>query len=446
MTFLRFRADAMGILEKLNHRRLQLPGVSSSRLEKLKAKLNVSAGSARSTLGMDDVYRLVYSIPESHWNGIPRQYDDIICQILWRSFDGAPPLSSNRAFLLWFIKTRVKNSLSMTRTLIKGLAWDWPQGSESVIEELEPLTNHAVVWPTKTWREHALEQASKGESLAQLVADLWLGKPSESVLLVKKLWVELVVNTSEKLASGEEQQINAIDVIIKTGFDTRPKLRWADQELFFLNHLLPPLNGRITSRESTCLKQYVLPSFGRPDRGVWTKASSKAQAVGFQWLVTLRFERFFSFVEKYQVSIGDEVAQRHWHARKQFWQGVLDSGAVDNVQLALASNLRSRLGEQDRQLLRPAYLSTRGTSFTADHAALVMKIKNMTIVEWSHNRASSVWFNENNSAPPCNKSQYDADQMIKNSDKRVQHRGDWQSKYASLITNKTGVWINRSVW
>ena len=432
----------MGRLQQLNLRKLLLPKTGSSRVEELKKRLNASEEYKHSRLSPVEIYNLVSSIPESGWDCIPVRYDTEICQILWQSFDGRDSLAENRSFLYWFMENRVRKSSTLSKKLVRGLSWHWPSSDEKLVDDLEVFISSEVSWPSANWRTETLSRAVQGEELTAMVAALWKGQPSEKMLLVKKLWEDLLIKTGRQLQANDDNSFVSVKALATAAFDKNGKLYWPDLSVDLLNHLLPPLRGRITSPESLLLKHFVLNAFGRPGQGCWLKASQGAVLVGQQWIAALRFERFFSFVEKHHANSGDATAQRHWKDRKNFWLSVLDMG-VDEVQLALASNLRSRLTNSDRNLLRPAVLSTTGTQFSNDHAALVVKIKGMTMVEWSHNGASRIWYPGNLKAPACNKSQYSADKVNANPDERIVHRGDWQTKYASLIYSKTGLWLHR---
>ena len=432
----------MGSLEKINLRKLLLPKTGSSKVKVLKKRLNATGEYKHSSLSSVEIFNLISTIPESGWDCIPSRYDTEICKILWQSFDAKDPLANNRSFLYWFMEARVRQSLLLSKHLVRGLAWHWPAYDEQLIDDLETYISSDVSWPSASWQRQTIGKAMQGEELKLMVAALWEGLPSEKMLLVKKLWRELLTKVGQQLHEQSNNSLASVRALTKEGFDSNGKLYWPDLSVELLNCLLPPLKGRISSPESLLLKNVVLTAFGRPDQGVWLKASKEAAFVGQQWIATLRFERFFTFVEKYHASSGDKTAQRHWDDRKKFWLSVLDMG-VDEVQLALASNLRSRLTNSDRNLLRPAFLITSGTQFSNDHAALVVKIKGMTMVEWSHNATSRVWYPGNHAAPVCNKSQYSADKMNDNADKKIFHRGDWQTKYASLIYSKTGLWLRR---
>ncbi len=432
-------------LERLSNRVLNIPTLGSSRVADLKNGLGIKGHSSRVHIDDKEVYLQISVLTPALWEKIPARYTDTICSILWRPFDQMPPLADNHDFLIWFVRHRVGNSLPRTKNLIRSLAWYWPENGFNVVAELKNYTAPMAQWPTPEWQQETIAYVCAGGNLAEQVAQLWDGRDSIRSQLVCKIWQDLVLATSQQLRFNNGHSVLvAIRSIIALGFD-KGHFRWPKHTLYFLNTLLPPLSNQISSQASSEIKAATLRTFGRPDQGVWLDASPEAVTVGNQWLTTLRFEKFFQFINQHHKKNGDSTAERQSSARWRFWQSAIDAG-VDEVQLVLGKNLRSQMSQADRMLIRPATLSTQGTGFTNDHAALVLKIGDMTMVEWSHSRASSLWIKGNPAAPPCNKSQFTADKMIAGSDEKINHRGSWQSKYADRIYQETGTWLSRERW
>lgn len=429
-------------LQKLNQRKLSLPSLGTSAVaEMYKGMAGRVKRPEHSAFTDDELYRLVSGMPPHRWHKIPITYDEKISQLIWKPFTGGQPLAENHGFLEWFVGERINGSECLYRALINSMTWWWPGNVDELIAKFSGNTDSRVIWPSISWRKQAILKASTGLDISELVAEQWGGQPSLSRGLVGQLWKELVTTAGQRLSAGNNV-MGYLRAIEKVSFDGDGQFRWPNHEVTFLDQLLPPLLAKISSGVSLYLKGCCLRAFGRPGSGVWLRASADAQKVGIQWLATLRVERFFDYVEKYQRLLGMADNLRHLKDRRAFWEKAFEAG-IDAVELAFGENLYKQLIVADREMIKPANLTTRGTGFSPDHAALIIKIKNMTMVEWSHSRASCVWLKSNSKAPVCNKFMYVADNLVKDPDEKVQHRGDWQSKYANLIHQETGVWINR---
>ena len=427
-------------LSAFNLRQINLPAVGVSKTAVLREKLRFS-GEHEESSGLTDLelYELVSSIPAIKFSKIPRRFDRRLCRIIWRSFDDRVPLSGKKKFLRWFVNQRVRKSISHTRTLIGCLTWSWPDNAEELIDELSDYTYAHIPWPTRKWQQSMIALAGEGGDLAKKVAETWGGELSCKRGLVKKLWKDLVIHTGKQLSIPSPVNQCLVRSVVSIGFTEKGGFRWPEYAKLYLESLLPPIAQRISSPESEQLKRYTLRFFGRPDRGVWKEVSVQAVSVGYRWMATLRLEKFFDVVEAHQKAKHDETALRHLQERRNFWQKIFDLG-VDEVQLALAEKIRSHLNSDDRRLIAPAFISTRGESgITPHHAALIVKIGGLTMVEWSHNRASSIWFRGNPNAPSCSRAQINPGKLLKGEDERLHHRGAWQTKYKNLISNETSL-------
>lgn len=429
-------------LQKLNQRKLRLPALGLSEVATMRERMGDQVKPSQlHSLGDEELYGLISGMPLQKWHKIPSIYDEKISRIIWKPFKNGIPLAKMSDFLEWFVRERVYGSARLFHKLIEGMTWWWPPNADELINKLSVYSGPGVIWPSAAWRQQIIIKAATGCNISGMVAEQWGGQPSLTRGLVSQLWLELVQTAGQRLSSGNDA-MSFLRAVEKISFDGDGKFRWPNYEAFYLDHLLPPLLTKISSGVSLYLKGCTLRAFGRPNSGVWLTASHDAQKVGIQWLATLRVERFFDYVEKYQSRHGTADNLRHLKDRRSFWEKAFDAGIYE-VQLALGENLYKQLTESDRIMIRPSSLRTRGTSFTSDHAALIIKIGGMTMVEWSHSRASCVWKHMHGKAPVCNKIMYIADDLVKEPDEKLQHRGDWQSKYANLIHQETGVWLNR---
>ena len=433
----------MSIRARMDRLRLRMPVIGNSKVADLKKRLGTTHQSSVSLMSELEIYQIVSALPPSRWDDIPCRFDGKICQIIWKSFGKEQPLAQNHEFLLWFASRRIGDSTDLACRLVLGLTWSWPDNAAELMDELAPRIA-TVVWPTAEWRENVVRRAWAGANIPELVAREWGGEVSFKRGLVRLLWSEFLITVSNYIKSGQTRVTDGLRSFVELTFSDDSQFRWFRSEVEYLeveylNAVLPPLRNKVSSPASVYLKGSTLKAFGRPGTGLWLKATPEAQKVGLLWLSTLRVEKFFDFVEKHHSRQGgDHDGLRHVKERRRFWQSAFDAG-IDEVQLFLGENLRSRLSEQDRSSIYPAWLTTKGSHYTGDHAALIIKIGNMTIVEWSHKAATHVWLKADMKAPSCSKQMYRADEMIKNSAIKLHHRGEWQERYVDLIYQESRV-------
>ena len=171
-----------------------------------------------------------------------------------------------------------------------------------------------------------------------------------------------------------------------------------------------------------------------------------AYAILMRWLTKASVYQFFDIV--------DRVADRHmWSYRRAFWTAYLKAGYIDQAWVVFGSN-GERLARQaattsgDKGLLYFGKLETGGGR-GPDHAALVMKIGDLTIAEWSHNGKYNIWRRRQKGAPKLFLDRYHPDELrhapIDGSHTSNDHFG-WQQAVARIIRDETGFVTAASAW
>jgi hypothetical protein len=171
-----------------------------------------------------------------------------------------------------------------------------------------------------------------------------------------------------------------------------------------------------------------------------------AYATLLRWLTKASVYQFFDIV--------DRVADRQmWRYRRAFWTAFLEAGHIEQAWVVFGAN-----GERfARQAARESgdksltvfgrLLSGRGRS--PDHAALVMKIGDLTIAEWSHNGKYNIWPRGSTNAPKLFEELYHPDELrlapIDGSHTSNESYG-WQRTVAGIIRSHTGRTTLMSAW
>jgi hypothetical protein len=196
------------------------------------------------------------------------------------------------------------------------------------------------------------------------------------------------------------------------------------------------------------IETFVLQHYGDPrvDRSQWQGVSEEAIRVVSGWLVAETLEDFFRLIE--HTAKGDPMASRHWRYRKAFWSTYLREGVISEAWMVLAEQV-----DQDaRRILdldRKAYgRFRRGSGEQHNHAALMLRIGDLLIIDWSHNGKYRVWESDRRpeEAPAMYQSMYTWFSLTRGADFEGVHnyteKGTWQRRLARDILDRTGIRIS----
>ena len=171
-------------------------------------------------------------------------------------------------------------------------------------------------------------------------------------------------------------------------------------------------------------------------------AAAEAYATILRWLTQTSVRQFFDIVSETMTDRPDM-----WRERRTFWEQYLDANQIDAAWVAFGADgaRRANLAAKnsgDTSLSKYGRLSS-GSGRTSQHAALIMKFGDTTIVEWSHNGAWNVWkrgaprhpklFLHNSSGRP----DYLPSELM-NAPTHGSHVPNWQSRLAKIIRDETG--------
>lgn len=172
-------------------------------------------------------------------------------------------------------------------------------------------------------------------------------------------------------------------------------------------------------------------------RLAWPEAEIEASyAVLRRWLVESSVRDFFDIIDKST----DRPDQ--WRDRKKFWLAYLDAGAITDAWFALGSIARNQISRMPGGAAVVPHARVEGAGATSSQSALLMKIGDLTIAEWSDNGRSRFWAEEAN-AMPLYRSSYDGMSlrvMASGSGfAAIAHQGSWEGKFARHIYRMTGI-------
>jgi hypothetical protein len=171
-----------------------------------------------------------------------------------------------------------------------------------------------------------------------------------------------------------------------------------------------------------------------------------AYAVLLRWLTKASVYQFFDIVDR----VAD---QNMWSYRRAFWTSYLEAGHIEQAWVVFGAN-GQRIARQsakeygDKGLMYFGKLM-RGGGRSPDHAALAMKIGDLTIAEWSHSGKYNIWKKRDRGAPKLYQEFYESDELrhapTDGSHTNSENFG-WQRTVAGIIKDETGRSTLASEW
>lgn len=200
----------------------------------------------------------------------------------------------------------------------------------------------------------------------------------------------------------------------------------------------------------------MLEKFGRGDprakpqrwRVVMDKAPG-AYAVLMRWLTRASVLQFLDIVDRL---MPDDAAKLMWAYRRAFWMSYLlsdgNSPGIDAAWVAFGDE-GARLAEKVARESGDRSFTAFGKQHdkTAQHAALIIKMGDLTIVDWSHSAKYQVWRRGEKGAPDLFQDNYKYGSLYSAplQDSHVSPRTySWQKRLAQIIEGRAFLTEKRS--
>ena len=170
---------------------------------------------------------------------------------------------------------------------------------------------------------------------------------------------------------------------------------------------------------------------GDPDRAI----AEECVAVMKRWLAIDTLDLFIEV-------IGQTAVDRMFRQRREFWLRYFEASAISDVCVAFGSDAAAvARGIRGKEGVPFQSGTLRGAS--ANQSVLIMRIVDMTVVEWSHNGRMGFWRDGNRSAPKLHQDDYSsfAVKATNGADRSVvhDHGGNWRGKAYRIIQEETGI-------
>jgi hypothetical protein len=172
----------------------------------------------------------------------------------------------------------------------------------------------------------------------------------------------------------------------------------------------------------------------------------QSYAILLRWLTRTAVYQFFDIVNQ-------TADVRMWQYRRAFWTSYLEAGHIEEAWVVFGAN-GARLAERTMRLVnQDASVTfgklTAGEGRTPDHAALLMKIGDLVIAEWSHSGKYNIWDHQDRKAPKLYQEHY-APKALMYAPTGGSHMGAesfaWQNTVAKIIRESTGRSTTQVTW
>ncbi|MEA2109731.1 MAG: EH signature domain-containing protein [Pseudomonadota bacterium] len=280
-----------------------------------------------------------------------------------------------------------------------------------------------------------------------------LGKAGLQGRLAVRGFVKHVFNTlSQDIRSKiTDQNLRLAELKIFTDWVVTGKgcFRFPENRTQLINNLLEPFSqGDDPENAKQAIFTFLIKNAGDPriDKRHWHDVSGVAQQVMKRWLVKSTLEDFFRLLK--HVAGNDPDAERMWRDRQQFWTAYLRRNAIGDAWVVLGQKAR-QLAEYSFKEFKGSYGHLQGGNVNPLHSALLMRIDNLIIAEWSHNGKCHIWSENVPNKPLFYKKEYLRDELRNelsdsdiNSPPFIHVKSNqllWQGRVRNYIRKVTGI-------
>lgn len=178
--------------------------------------------------------------------------------------------------------------------------------------------------------------------------------------------------------------------------------------------------------------------------------SPEAYAVLMRWLTRASVLQFLDIVDRL---MPDHASKLMWSYRRAFWMSyLLSDGSTPGIDAAWVA-----FGDDGARLARKVAQETGDKSFTAfgkqsdksaQHAALILQIGDLTIVDWSHSAKYQVWKRGDRGSPALFKDRYQYGELYSApiQESHVSPKTfSWQKNLAKIIEQRN-FFAAKSAW
>jgi hypothetical protein len=228
------------------------------------------------------------------------------------------------------------------------------------------------------------------------------------------------------------------------------KSRFPKKNTVLIEALLLPWSAgaKPPAEIKTHIQEFLLATFLDPRLSPrhWNSVNADAIRVMMSWLARASLEVFLGVIDR-------TAAKQQWSARRRFWTAYFDAGVVADCWVVFGRNpaaIARQIADETNDTAMLSFGELQGGTKSADHAALLIRIGNLTIVEWSFNGYCRMWRRGNVNAPRFFRfgegRAYGGADLADHCDFKKMHGGEWQKDVAEFIKAETGVRLPQAAY
>lgn len=188
------------------------------------------------------------------------------------------------------------------------------------------------------------------------------------------------------------------------------------------------------------IQSFLIDAYGDPrmSPGTWANVAPEHLAVMRRWLAKSAFRIMMSV-------ISESNDTQHWMDRSKFWSHYLDQGFIQDAWVAFgpdAARIAKRMVRAGQIESKDMFGVLGRGSIEPLHSALIMKIGDFTVTEWSHSGKVRFYLPENRKAPELYQRTYPVTQIRNETDSDlglIHTPSTWHEKVAGLLKYELGI-------
>ena len=304
----------------------------------------------------------------------------------------------------------------------------------SALDDRYGLLTHALVENITT---HILRHTDK--SIDDILLDMGIVGSLREAELSAVVGRKILAQNSKRLRNEDDSMLARTFEYFKNDTADGHKLRLE----YIRNDMLKSLLGNYLEKDppekiKKQLEDFTDRYLGDPRADPrWHGVEENIRQVAARWKIGVTLRAFFTLLD--HAARLDKTHDRHWQARKKFWQGYLDRGKITGAWVVLGKNYLDNHDFLSEGNLKFGKFSSH-TSIQSSHCAIIMQINNSVLTEWSHVGALRIWEAGDKRAPKLHEESY-APRLLKNmkTDEGgyIRHQANWQEKARSILKGET---------
>lgn len=187
------------------------------------------------------------------------------------------------------------------------------------------------------------------------------------------------------------------------------------------------------------LRDWFVQHFGNPHlpphrRRGWVGVPDPIRLVIGRWLVDLHIDGFIDLIK-------ETAMDRHWRFREAFWRSLSQRYFIQEISFALGGHANALFAARSTfRTMEDSVAKLRGAE--PSQSVLLMRLRGLTIAEWSHNGSCRIWLDGHPNTPRLFEKRYDARSLRSAADFVQPHLGSdgysWQARIAEWLRENNG--------